>query len=64
MFLAIASLLWSFTMFEKPGQPICLDEYEGTSGRTPVPYNVQLVPRHAGVVSLAEQLREVPSVDL
>jgi len=59
LFLAIARLLWSFSMHEIPGEPICLDEYEGLSGRTPLPYNVQLVPRHDNVVALAEQSSEI-----
>lgn len=46
-------------MHELPGDPICLDEYEGRSGRTPLPFNLRLVPRHDDVIKLAEQSSEV-----
>lgn len=59
LFLAVSRLLWSFSMYELPGQPICLEEYEGRSGRTPLPYNVRLIPRHDSVISLAEQSSEI-----
>ncbi|TCD64999.1 hypothetical protein EIP91_003367 [Steccherinum ochraceum] len=59
LFLAISRLLWSFSMYELPGQPICLDEYEGLSGRTPLPYKVSLIPRHDNVLSLVEQSKEM-----
>jgi len=59
LFLAIARLLWSFNIEEVPGEPICLDEYEGLSGRTPLPYRVNLLPRHNFVRSLLEEKDEV-----
>ena len=46
-------------MHEVPGQPICLDEYEGLSGRTPLPYDVQLIPRHDNVIPIAEHSSEI-----
>lgn len=46
LWLAISRLLWSFTVHSVPGEPISLEEYDGQSGRTPVPFRVQLIPRH------------------
>lgn len=52
LWLAISCLLWSFTIHEIPGEPISLEEYEGSSGRTPLPYRVKLVPRHGHLGSI------------
>ena len=49
LFLAISRLLWSFKIQGVPGEPISLDEYEGKSGRSPLPYRLKLEPRHAKV---------------
>lgn len=46
IFLAISRLLWAFNIKPVAGELPCLDEYEGNSGRTPLPYRVNLVPRH------------------
>ncbi|KAJ3543693.1 hypothetical protein NM688_g5830 [Phlebia brevispora] len=59
LFLAIARLLWAFTVHELPNEPISLEEYEGTSGRTPVPYRVHLVPRHERVHAALEVEQEI-----
>ena len=45
-FLAIARLLWAFRTDEIPGYPIDLKEYDGLSGRSPVPFHIKLTARH------------------
>lgn len=59
LFLAISRLLWAFTIHELPDAPISLEEYEGTSGRTPKPYNVRLLLRHDRVHAALEAEQEV-----
>ena len=49
LWLTISRLLWSFTFHELPDEPISLEEYEGTSGRTPVPFRIRIVPRFEGL---------------
>lgn len=49
VWLAISRMLWAFKMEEIPGEPIDLKEYDGLSGRSPVPFRVKMVPRHANV---------------
>jgi len=58
LFLAISRLLWAFKIQSVPGETICLDEYDGNSGRTPLPFKVNLVPRHEHVQSLLEAEEE------
>ncbi|KAF8910457.1 cytochrome P450 [Gymnopilus junonius] len=45
LWLAISRLLWAYKFEALPDEPISLDEYEGLSGRTPLPYRLKLVPR-------------------
>jgi len=45
VFLAIARMLWAFKMEEIPGEPIDLKEYDGLSGRSPVPFRIKMIPR-------------------
>ncbi|KAJ4292525.1 hypothetical protein N0V90_009188 [Kalmusia sp. IMI 367209] len=45
IWLAISRMLWAFDMVEIPGKPIDLKEYDGKSGRSPVPFEVVLRPR-------------------
>ncbi|KAI0088423.1 cytochrome P450 [Irpex rosettiformis] len=59
LFLAISRLLWAFTIHELPTEPISLEEYEGTSGRTPKPFRVHLVPRHDRVDAAMEAEQEI-----
>ena len=33
-------------MKEIPGKPIDLEEYDGLSGRSPVPFEIEITPRH------------------
>jgi len=49
LWLAISRLLWSFTFHALPDEPISLEEYEGASGRTPVPFRIGIVPRFEGL---------------
>ncbi|KAL0957868.1 hypothetical protein HGRIS_000052 [Hohenbuehelia grisea] len=45
VWLAISRMLWAFEMVEIPGEPIDLREYDGLSGRSPVPFRIRLAPR-------------------
>ncbi|KAI1246526.1 hypothetical protein MGN70_013426 [Eutypa lata] len=49
IWLAVSRMLWAFDMEAAPGHPIDLSEYDGLSGRSPVPFYVNLKPRHEGV---------------
>jgi hypothetical protein len=51
--------LWAFDIQSVPDEPISLDEYEGKSGRTPVPYRIMVVPRHDRVQTLLEAEKEI-----
>ncbi|KAJ7460858.1 cytochrome P450 [Mycena galericulata] len=54
LWLAISGLLWTYTFHQVPEEPISLEEYEGASGRTPLPFRMTLSPRH----ELAKQMLE------
>lgn len=54
IFLAISRLLWAFRLEEVPSHPIDLEEYDGLSGRSPVPFKIRLVPRHENVKKVLE----------
>ncbi|KAG6879406.1 hypothetical protein C0992_002888 [Termitomyces sp. T32_za158] len=45
LWLAISRLLWSFRFESLPEEPINLTEYEGSSGRTPLPFRLKFLPR-------------------
>ncbi|KAI0667526.1 cytochrome P450 [Trametes maxima] len=49
IFLGLSHMLWSFRIEPVPEEPIDLREYDGLSGRSPVPFRVRLVPRDANV---------------
>lgn len=49
IWLAISRLIWAFTLEQVPGHPIDLREYDGLSGRSPVPFHIKLIPRHNNV---------------
>ncbi|KAF9486131.1 cytochrome P450, partial [Pholiota conissans] len=49
VFLAISRMLWAFKMDEIPGEKLDLKEYDGLSGRSPVPFRVKMLPRHDNV---------------
>ncbi|KAI0037219.1 cytochrome P450 [Vararia minispora EC-137] len=59
LWLAISRLLWAFEIQSVPGEPISLDEYEGESGRTPLPYRIIMRPRHEHVLTLLDVEEEV-----
>ncbi|KAJ3813392.1 cytochrome P450 [Lentinula aff. lateritia] len=46
IWLTISRMLWAFTMESLPDEPIDLKEYDGLSGRSPVPFRINLIPRH------------------
>ncbi|KAL7751197.1 hypothetical protein RI367_003403 [Sorochytrium milnesiophthora] len=52
IFLAVARMLWCFTMHKIPGEDIDLKEYDGLSGRSPVPFRIKMVPRHDQVAQV------------
>ncbi|KAJ8519758.1 hypothetical protein ONZ45_g3336 [Pleurotus djamor] len=64
LFLSISRLLWSFNFDSVPGEPISLNEYEGLSGRTPMPFRVSLTPRHENVHEVLGEVDEANSVVL
>jgi len=49
IWLGISRMLWAFRMEEIPGEPIDLKEYDGLSGRSPVPFRIRMISRHANV---------------
>lgn len=49
LWLAISRILWAFQIEPVEGEPISLEEYEGNSGRTPMPYKVTFLQRHEKV---------------
>lgn len=52
IFLAVAHLLWAFRMEELPEEPIDLKEYDGLSGRSPVPFRIKMTPRDGHVAEM------------
>ncbi|KAJ7034656.1 cytochrome P450 [Mycena alexandri] len=59
LFLAVSRILWTFNVRALPSEPISLEEYEGKSGRTPVPFRVQLQPRHENVHAILAGIEEL-----
>ncbi|THU77992.1 cytochrome P450 [Dendrothele bispora CBS 962.96] len=64
LWLAISRLLWAFRFEAVPGEPISLDEYEGHSGRTPIPYRLGFIPRVNQLHSLLEMRQETALFNL
>jgi hypothetical protein len=64
LWLAISRLLWAYEIRSVPDEPISLEEYDGESGRTPLPYRVTLTPRHDRVQMLLEAEQEVTLMKL
>lgn len=58
LWLAISGLLWAFEISEVPGEPVSLEEYEGLSGRTPIPFRVYLRPRHEAAGDVLQKILE------
>ncbi|KAI0741466.1 cytochrome P450 [Daedaleopsis nitida] len=52
IFLAVSHLLWAYRMEEVPDEPIDLREYDGHSGRSPVPNRIKLIPRDEHVATV------------
>jgi hypothetical protein len=50
-------MLWAFDLAEVPGQPIDLNEYDGASGRSPVPFEVVLRIRSEENLEVIENSR-------
>ena len=42
-----------------PNEPVSLEEYEASSGHTPMPFRIMLIPRHDRIQALLEEEREV-----
>ncbi|KAJ3768549.1 cytochrome P450 [Lentinula raphanica] len=59
LWLAVSQLLWSFNFRALPDEPISLEEYEGLSGRTPLPFRIRLQPRHQLVEPALKGVQEV-----
>lgn len=51
-FLAISRILWAFKLEQVAGAPIDLAEYDGASGRSPVPFKIKMIPRHEKVAEI------------
>ncbi|KAH8773615.1 cytochrome P450 [Diaporthe sp. PMI_573] len=49
IWLSVSRLIWAFNLESVPGHPIDLKEYDGLSGRSPMPFHIKLVPRHDNV---------------
>ena len=60
MWLAISRLLWCFDIQPAPGRPTAFEEYEALSGRSGLPFELRLIPRHKGVEAvLREEALEI-----
>ncbi|KAI1366310.1 cytochrome P450 [Xylaria arbuscula] len=55
IWLTVSRMLWAFDMEASPDHPIDLKEYDGLSGRSPVPFKVYLKPRHGNVENVLMQ---------
>lgn len=55
IWLTVSRMLWAFDMEASPDHPIDLKEYDGLSGRSPVPFKVYLKPRHENVEKVLMQ---------
>jgi hypothetical protein len=54
VWLGISRMLWAFKMEQVPGEPIDLKEYDGLSGRSPVPFRIKMIPRDHKVAEVLE----------
>ncbi|KAF2006507.1 cytochrome P450 [Amniculicola lignicola CBS 123094] len=55
IFLAISRMLWAFRMVQILEKSIDLKEYDGKSGRSPVPFEIVLKPRFKGMGMVLER---------
>lgn len=63
IWLTISRMLWAFDMHQLPGEPIDLKEYDGLSGRSPVPFKVLLKPRDEQVAKVLNMDGVCNSID-
>jgi cytochrome P450 len=61
IWLAVTKVLWAFDLAEVPGQPVDLNEYDGASGRSPVPFEIVLKPRFRGVGEVMAEAEKASS---
>ncbi|KAK7471927.1 hypothetical protein VKT23_000030 [Stygiomarasmius scandens] len=59
LWLAVSRLLWAFNFEALPDEPISLEEYDGLSGRTPIPFRLRFIPRVSQLHSILETKEEV-----
>ncbi|PHH58662.1 hypothetical protein CDD81_4891 [Ophiocordyceps australis] len=55
IWLSISRMLWSFTIEAVPEQPIDLKQYDGLSGRSPMPFKVRLRVRDDNVTRVLKE---------
>ena len=56
IWLTISRMLWAFEMHEIPDEPTNLEEYDGKSGHSPVPFRIRLIPHHEKITELLEHV--------
>ena len=59
LWLAISHLLWAYKFYALPEEPISLEECDGLSGRTPLPYRLRFVPRLDNLPIILQAIEEV-----
>ncbi|KAG6811122.1 hypothetical protein H0H92_008855 [Tricholoma furcatifolium] len=59
LWLAISRLLWAFTFHSLPDEPISLEEYEGLSGRSPLPFRLKMIPRIDNLQEFLQSREEI-----
>jgi hypothetical protein len=59
LWLAISRLLWAYKFYALPEEPISLEESDGASGRTPLPFRLRMVPRVDTIPAILQAVEEV-----
>ncbi|KAG6909248.1 hypothetical protein DXG01_001430 [Tephrocybe rancida] len=59
LWLAFSRLLWAFSFESLPDEPISLQEYEGLSGRMPMPFRLKLKPRIENLDGFLQSREEI-----
>ncbi|KAF9517512.1 hypothetical protein BS47DRAFT_1389768 [Hydnum rufescens UP504] len=54
LWLPISRMLWAFKMEQVPEEPIALQEYDGLSGRSPIPFRIRVILRDHHVAEVLE----------
>ncbi|KAF3049693.1 hypothetical protein E8E11_001254 [Didymella keratinophila] len=49
IWLAVTKMLWAFDLAKVPRQPVDLNEYDGATRRSPVPFEIVLQPEFRGL---------------